>query len=619
MKKLLCLILTAFTFVFAELPQRHTTYPPIVLDEDFEIRGGGDQMQFEGDEFTITKYYQSPFALGTDFTISGYNASEIGVEMLQIPTVFGYDTWGFRFTSVNNWSGVSEVLVEATDGFDTRVDTFTVTVNEVADPPVVADGTGDLVYTENDSPINYSNDITITDIDNSTVYRVSVQITQNYNSNEDTLLFTDYPNINELYFDTNGLILLRGPATIAEFKNAIEGIRYYNSSDNPSSAVRTIELRIYDATDDEVFNSYTKTLTVTPVNDAVVNTVPPVISGTVADGSTLNVTNGTWTSDPDGTVIFSYQWQYADDASFTTGLANVGSNQNNYTVDAASEVKTIRCLVIAADNGSPLPANVDTVASNSVSSSNSSPTDIILSNSNIDENVSAGTFIGTLTSTDPNAGDSHTYSLVSGTGSTDNSDFSISNDSLYIRISPDYETDPSLYIRIRSTDDGPGSLFLEKRFIITINNLDEIPPAVTIISPATGTDVNGSETVTFTSSELTNPELSVDNTNWTSAVSGTTTLADITGFSSLAQGVFTLYLRDTDAASNVGTTSAGLIKDTVSPVVSITSPTAGSSINGSETITFTSSENVNPELSLDNTNWVSGVSGYNYYSRLNRF
>ena len=136
---------------------------------------------------------------------------------------------------------------------------------------------------------------------------------------------------------------------------------------------------------------------------------------------------------------------------------------------------------------------------------------------------------------------------------------------------------------------------------------DTVSPVVSITSPTTGSSVNGSEIISFTSSENVSPELSIDNTNWVSGVSGTTTLADITGFNGLAEGNFTLYLRDTDAASNVGTTNISLTKDTVSPVVSITSPTTGSSVNGSESISFTSSENVSPELSIDNTNWVSGV------------
>src|SRR2546423_15030271 len=60
---------------------------------------------------------------------------------------------------------------------------------------------------------------------------------------------------------------------------------------------------------------------------------------------------------------------------------------------------------------------------------NSAPTDISLSNSSIDENQPSGTTVGTFTTTDPDSGDTHTYSLEnSGCGGgpfPDNSSFSI--------------------------------------------------------------------------------------------------------------------------------------------------------------------------------------------------
>ena len=50
---------------------------------------------------------------------------------------------------------------------------------------------------------------------------------------------------------------------------------------------------------------------------------------------------------------------------------------------------------------------------------NSAPTNISLSSSSLNENVATGTTIGALSTTDSDSGDTHTYSLVSGTGDTD--------------------------------------------------------------------------------------------------------------------------------------------------------------------------------------------------------
>jgi len=57
----------------------------------------------------------------------------------------------------------------------------------------------------------------------------------------------------------------------------------------------------------------------------------------------------------------------------------------------------------------------------------------------------------------------------------------------------------------------------------------------------------------------------VDGTQWTAVQSGVSTLGLVSGFGALAQGTFTLRLRDTDAAGNVGQAQVELVKDTVAP------------------------------------------------------
>ena len=100
---------------------------------------------------------------------------------------------------------------------------------------------------------------------------------------------------------------------------------------------------------------------------------------------------------------------------------------------------------------------------------NSPPTDIALSNNTIDENVAANTPIGNLSSTDPDTGDTFTYSLVSGAGDTDNGTFNISGDELTIKSSPDYENKPSYSIRVETTD-AAGETY-QKELTINVNDL----------------------------------------------------------------------------------------------------------------------------------------------------
>lgn len=102
---------------------------------------------------------------------------------------------------------------------------------------------------------------------------------------------------------------------------------------------------------------------------------------------------------------------------------------------------------------------------------NKAPTDIALSSTTISENARANAVVGTLTTTDPDAGNTFTYTLVTGTGSTDNAAFNISGNQLRATASLDFETKSSYSIRLRSTDQS--GLFTEKTFTITVTNVDE--------------------------------------------------------------------------------------------------------------------------------------------------
>ncbi|GCL41287.1 DUF4347 domain-containing protein [Dolichospermum planctonicum] len=109
---------------------------------------------------------------------------------------------------------------------------------------------------------------------------------------------------------------------------------------------------------------------------------------------------------------------------------------------------------------------------------NQAPTNLTLSTSTIAENQIIGTVIGNLTTTDPNTGDTFTYSLVTGDGATDNSLFTISNNQLTTNAVFDFETKNSYSIRVKTTDqDG---LSFEKQLTIGVSNVNETPTNLTL-------------------------------------------------------------------------------------------------------------------------------------------
>ena len=97
----------------------------------------------------------------------------------------------------------------------------------------------------------------------------------------------------------------------------------------------------------------------------------------------------------------------------------------------------------------------------------SGPTDILLTNSSIDESNALNDVIGQLSAIN-NYGSNNTFTLVSGTGDNDNSSFIISGTALQANEVFDYETKSSYSIRLRIDD---SNATYEEVFTITVNNL----------------------------------------------------------------------------------------------------------------------------------------------------
>jgi Ca2+-binding RTX toxin-like protein len=106
-----------------------------------------------------------------------------------------------------------------------------------------------------------------------------------------------------------------------------------------------------------------------------------------------------------------------------------------------------------------------------VNNVNEAPTAIIASAIKFDENIAAGSTVASLSTTDPDVGNTFTYALVAGTGSTDNAAFTISGNQLKINASPNFEAKSSYKVRVRTADQG--GLFREQNLVLAVNNLVE--------------------------------------------------------------------------------------------------------------------------------------------------
>ncbi|WP_198285303.1 cadherin repeat domain-containing protein, partial [Microcystis sp. T1-4] len=192
---------------------------------------------------------------------------------------------------------------------------------------------------------------------------------------------------------------------------------------------------------------------------------------TVNENVPVNTVIGTFsTTDPDSGNTFTYSLIAGTGDTDNSAFSIVGNQlQINNSPDFETK-NSYSIRVKTTDQGGLEFEKTLTITVNDV---NETPTDLALSATTVNENVPPNTVIGTFSSTDPDTGNTFTYSLIAGTGDTDNTAFSIVGNQLQINNSPDFETKNSYSIRVKTTDQG--GLSFEKTLTIVVNNVNETP------------------------------------------------------------------------------------------------------------------------------------------------
>lgn len=149
--------------------------------------------------------------------------------------------------------------------------------------------------------------------------------------------------------------------------------------------------------------------------------------------------------------------------------------------------------------------------------------------------------------------------------------------------------------------------------------VDTTAPPVNITAPKNGDSVTGADVISFSDTESTAPQCSIDGSRWSSCVSGVTTLSHITGFAALPAATFTLYLRDTDAAGNTGTDSESGIVKTSAPVIDSTPPVRSGGGPSGELSSDTTQVTLALTTDEDATCRYAAVSGTAYGSMTESF
>lgn len=194
------------------------------------------------------------------------------------------------------------------------------------------------------------------------------------------------------------------------------------------------------------------------------------------DNQSIQFNGATETTDPtDFLTVISQR-----DITFNSSANTRGSflSRGNFSINSTSTIYGS----IETKGNVVFNARATVIGIAPTGPSNTAPTDLALSNTTLPENGAANSVVGQLTTTDPDAGDTFTYTLVPGTGDTDNAAFSIVNDQLQINASPDFEAQDSYAIRVQSTDQG--GLSVEKVFTVNITDVNEQPTQIALSQSA---------------------------------------------------------------------------------------------------------------------------------------
>ncbi|MCL5279171.1 MAG: cadherin domain-containing protein [Planctomycetes bacterium] len=466
----------------------HIVHTPSVTDaltdEDTQTTGGlvisrdptdgAEVMYFKITGITNGTLYQNdgttPIAEGSFITIAEGSA-------------------GLKFTPAADFNGSGYFTVQASTSDDDAglgggTVTATILVHAVNDAPVLdldADDSGGragadfaATFTEGGPAVGIADtDAILSDVDNAMLSSLTVTITNLKDGAAESLTADTTGTAILAGYDTGtGVLTLSGTDSVAHYQQVLRTIRYRNTAQAPDITARQITF----VANDGALNSNVGTATVTILalnNPPVVNDQSLSAAENTAGGTSVGTVVA---SDPDPGDYLTY----AIIAGNTDGTFAINPTTGEITVanPAALDYEThptFTLTVQVTDSGTPARIASATITIQ-LTDRNEVPTAIDLFPGRVDENTDtrSGTSVGTLTTTDPDAGDTGTYSIVGGAdqlcfriGGAGNNELILTDGIL------DYETKSSYQVTVRVTDSG--GLSQERTFTVAVNNLNEAP------------------------------------------------------------------------------------------------------------------------------------------------
>jgi hypothetical protein len=235
-------------------------------------------------------------------------------------------------------------------------------------------------------------------------------------------------------------------------------LNYENGSD--------VQLTITTTDQGGLSHSESFTIAVENVNEAPTDISISTLS--VDENAAGAVVANVTTTDPDAGDTHSYS---VSDSRFEV----VGGQlklKSGVSLDYETE-SSVQLQVTTTDQGGLSHSEDFTIQVKDVSEpTNAAPTGVGLNGWMVTENV-IGAVVGTLTTTDPDVGDTHTYTV-------DDNRFEVVGNKLQLKsgVSLDFEEESSIVVNVTTTDQG--GLSYSDNFFISVKNVAEAPTDITL-------------------------------------------------------------------------------------------------------------------------------------------
>lgn len=293
-----------------------------------------------------------------------------------------------------------------------------------------------------------------------------------------------------------------------------------------------------------------------------------------------------------------------DNASFTiVGTALKLTPIANY------EVKSSYAIRIGVNDGQG--GTFESPFTITITNQNEAPTALALSANALTENALANSNVGTLSTTDVDAGDTFTYTLVTGPGSTDNAVFTLSGNALRLTASPDFETKSSYSVRVSTTD--AGGLSFENSFTITITNVNELPSFTKGGNPAHSPfATSGAQTVSTWATAIYDGDSTVAQTlSFNITVTSGSSIFSSSPAVNSGTGTLTYTLNGTSGTASISVTMTDDASINATPALTTAAQTFTITVAPASTAqTWAQANGVSGDLSLPGANGVPNLLNF---------